>query len=192
MVKTDGLGMSDRVLKLIEERGISVVYRMRDSLLEYGKNQIEFIHDNAVSLHITDKTNMENVYTASELVSGLNLYNNKIYEQDKKYDADIALFEPILKETQWYKDQGEKRFTFFDGKYVNTTVQAMFEVFLKTGDWTYKNNMILAPKTATDWQKVCVRDFQPDIERLENISKNDWENLCGDIYNEMISSKDLE
>lgn len=45
---------------------------------------------------------------------------------------------------------------------------------------------VLAPKRSTDWQRVNARDMGPDIEDYENMSKLDWEKLCGEIYDRMV------
>lgn len=48
----------------------------------------------------------------------------------------------------------------------------------------------LVPTKANDYMKCCIRDLDPDIEEYANMSKNDWENLCSDIYEEMLRACD--
>ena len=44
------------------------------------------------------------------------------------------------------------------------------------------------PKEPTDFMRCTVRDNAPDIEDYENMSKWDWEKLCGEIYKSMIEA----
>ena len=46
----------------------------------------------------------------------------------------------------------------------------------------------LVPIEPSDYMKCTVRDFGPDIEDYENMSKWDWEKLCAEIYKAMIEA----
>lgn len=46
----------------------------------------------------------------------------------------------------------------------------------------------VVPKEPTDFMRCTVRDNAPDIEDYENMSKWDWEKLCGEIYKSMIEA----
>lgn len=46
----------------------------------------------------------------------------------------------------------------------------------------------LVPVKSTDFQRVCVRDYYPDICDYEWMTKNDWEQLFGRVYERMIEA----
>lgn len=50
----------------------------------------------------------------------------------------------------------------------------------------------VVPVKATDWQRVKVRDFDPDICDYELMGKHDWEALCARIYEKMVEAYDHE
>ena len=47
---------------------------------------------------------------------------------------------------------------------------------------------VVVPVEPSDYMKCTVRDFGPDIEDYENMSKWDWEKLCAEIYKSMIEA----
>ena len=47
---------------------------------------------------------------------------------------------------------------------------------------------VVVPVEPSDYMKCTVRDFGPDIEDYENMSKWDWEKLCAEIYKAMIEA----
>ena len=47
---------------------------------------------------------------------------------------------------------------------------------------------VVVPVEPSDFMKCTVRDFGPDTEDYENMSKWDWEKLCGEIYKAMLEA----
>ena len=47
---------------------------------------------------------------------------------------------------------------------------------------------VVVPVEPSDYMKCTVRDFGPDIEDYENMSKWDWEKLCAEIYKAMLEA----
>ncbi len=47
---------------------------------------------------------------------------------------------------------------------------------------------VVVPKEPSDFMRCTVRDYAPDIEDYENMSKWDWEKLCAEIYKAMIEA----
>lgn len=47
---------------------------------------------------------------------------------------------------------------------------------------------VAVPVEPSDYMKCTVRDYAPDIEDYENMSKWDWEKLCAEIYKAMIEA----
>ena len=82
----------------------------------------------------------EHIYTLEELLSGLEAYTESTrLEDDRKYKSLREAFEPIVKDTEWYKNNyslgscgSGAIFSFFNGKYTQSQmIQGMFEVFQK-------------------------------------------------------------
>ena len=47
---------------------------------------------------------------------------------------------------------------------------------------------VVVPVEPSDYMKCTVRDYAPDIEDYENMSKWDWEKLCAEIYKAMLEA----
>lgn len=126
------MSKQERVLKLIEQLG-------RDRVLDICRGMTEnkvFLCEvlgNVVDYRANIPVNSDNTFTFIELMDGLNEHSKINSELDKKYDKYREIFEPIAKATELYKKQGNATsFVFYNGKYSNEIIQAMFEVFLKT------------------------------------------------------------
>lgn len=63
---------------------------------------------------------------------------------------------------------------------------------LNTGWWAWQSRVpegyVVVPKEPSDFMRCTVRDYAPDIEDYENMSKWDWEKLCAEIYKAMIEA----
>jgi len=79
------------------------------------------------------QTNRENIYSVEELELGLTEHTKIIKEKDKIYEPNRQLFEPVAKKTEFLQKRlNDLDFEFFDGKYNNEFVQALFEMFTLT------------------------------------------------------------
>ena len=76
---------------------------------------------------------------------------------------------------QWYSDGLEEW---------KTKVEYMFVAWQARVPEGY----VVVPVEPSDYMKCTVRDFGPDIEDYENMSKWDWEKLCAEIYKAMIEA----
>lgn len=128
----------ERVIGLIESYGHA---KILDICSKFGKNRkVEIVSENVLSFCVEDFNSSENVYTLKELLDGLESYSQSIrLDDEKKYKVLREVFEPIVRDTEWYKKNyslgscgSGTVFTFFNGRYTqNQMVQGMFEVFLR-------------------------------------------------------------
>ena len=86
---------------------------------------------------------------------------------------------------EWAKERGLTRTRCEDtGVYFNQKTLYAWEAWQARVPEGY----VVVPKEPSDYMKCTVRDFGPDIEDYENMSKWDLEKLCAEIYKSMIEA----
>lgn len=127
----------DAVVDLVKKRGRSTMMTHIRTMKENQKNQIQ-IFGNAHSFCIDESVDMNQVFTLDEMKEGIKKYDAEIGCEDAKYDALIALFQPLILSTHWFQEYqnsryfGHSLFDFSNGKYTDQNIQGMFEIFMKT------------------------------------------------------------
>ena len=71
-----------------------------------------------------------------------------------------------------------------NGEFIDEFCQSVYEIWQARVPEGY----VVVPKEPTDFMRCTVRDNAPDIEDYENMSKWDWEELCGEIYKAMLEA----
>ena len=71
-----------------------------------------------------------------------------------------------------------------NGEFIDEFCQSVYEIWQSRVPEGY----VVVPVEPSDYMKCTVRDFGPDIEDYENMSKWDWEKLCAEIYKAMIEA----
>ncbi|MBJ9425164.1 hypothetical protein [Acinetobacter seifertii] len=117
-----------RVLNLIELIGDKKVLAVCKDMQNYQITNCE-ITQHCVDYRPKKIHNSERVFTLQELMDGLNEYSRLQNLEDRELRD---LFEPIVRETEYFKTNGHwSNFEYKKGGYINMTIQAMYEIFLK-------------------------------------------------------------
>ena len=85
---------------------------------------------------------------------------------------ELELFEAYMK----------KEHPFID------TVNGAYEAMWNLWQARVPEGYVVVPVEPSDYMKCTVRDFGPDIEDYENMSKWDFEKLCAEIYKAMLEA----
>lgn len=100
--------------------------------VEFFKNGMSYCPD-----YNGYQTNRGNIYSIEELELGLAEHTQIIKEKDKVFKPIRQIFEPVAKKTEFLKKRSDDLdLEFFDGKYNNEFVQALFEMFTMTRELT--------------------------------------------------------
>ena len=68
------------------------------------------------------------------------------------------------------------------------TLVAVKDAFEAAWQARVPEGYVVVPVEPSDYMKCTVRDFGPDIEDYENMSKWDFEKLCAEIYKAMLEA----
>lgn len=145
----------DDVVLLVKSKGRSQMMRHLSTMNENQKERIYFCGKNAFSFCIDESVDMNNVFTVSEIIEGINKYDLEVGCKDGKYDSLIALFQPIILTTQWFQEYQNSKyfehslFDFSEGRFTDPNMQGMFEIFCYQQDIieTYKASQLTARLT---------------------------------------------
>ncbi|HGW3984060.1 hypothetical protein ACRS5A_18600 [Acinetobacter baumannii] len=117
-----------RVLNLIELIGDKRVLEVCKDMQRNGITICE-ITKSCVDYRVKEYYHPEKAFTLHELQGGLKEYNRIEHNADREH-RDV--FEPIVKETEYFKKHGHwSDFEYKNGEYLNGTIQAMFEMFIR-------------------------------------------------------------
>nr|WP_314367285.1 hypothetical protein [uncultured Acinetobacter sp.] len=128
----------DAVVDFVKKRGRSTMMTHIRTMNENQKDQIQIFGNNSFSFSIDESVDMNQVFSIDEMIEGIKQYDEEIGCDDAKYDALIAIFQPLILSTQWFQEYqnskyfGHSLFDFFNGKYTDQNIQGMFEIFIKT------------------------------------------------------------
>lgn len=123
------------VVDLVKMRGRSTMMTHIRTMIENQKKQIQIIGNSSFSFCIDESVNMNQVFTLDEMLEGVKKYDAEVGCEDAKYDALIAIFQPLILSTQWFQEYqnskyfGHSLFDFSHGKYTDKNIQGMFELF---------------------------------------------------------------
>lgn len=126
----------DAVVKWINLKGRDEILKIVRTMNENKKTHVLIISEKVLSYQVGVNCDQNNVFTATELIEGLNYHKEKILKDDTQFDELISQFEPLLRQTNWFKRYQTQRtptpnpiLAFWDGEYVDANIQGMFEMF---------------------------------------------------------------
>lgn len=128
----------DAVVTLIERTSLNKVQNYIETMEQNHTKRINILSDGSFTIGIRETDDPSTIFTIDDLRSGLEKHRNLIDPTYSYIRPYIETFESYLEGNSLYNELKKtqafpnKVFEFRDGKYLNSIIQGLFEMFMKT------------------------------------------------------------